>query len=80
MALELPDRHLHGLVVGNRKIIRDLDRQHVEAFDLAADPKERTPLVPLPRDLLDALRRWEDASMDANDHTSSWPYQPSPPW
>lgn len=80
MALELPDRHLHGLIVGNRKIIRDLDRQHVEAFDLAADPQELTPLDPLPRDLLDALRRWEEASMDIDDHTSTWPYLKSTPW
>lgn len=78
MALELRDRHLHGLVLGHRKIIRDLARDAVEAFDLRADPAERRPLDPVPDDLLRALEDYDEHAFGAEDPCFYWPYCHAP--
>lgn len=75
MALELQDVHLHGLVLGRRKIVRDLDRGLLVAFDLAADPEERTPLSPVPADLEAALVGWEEHAFGARSPEFFWPYR-----
>jgi hypothetical protein len=75
LALELPDRHLHGLLLGRRKIIHDLDRDQHWFFDLAADPKELRPIYPLPADLLSALDQWEEIVYGIRNPCMFWPYR-----
>lgn len=75
MALEMRETHLHGLVVGNRKVIRDLRREYVAAYDLAIDPGEKRPLNPVPRDLLKALLDWEEHLFGATRSDYYWPYR-----
>ena len=55
-----PGVHWRALVLGRRKVIRNVNAGWVSAFDLDSDPEERTPLSPLPRDLLQALLQWEE--------------------
>ena len=78
MGLWLPAVHLHGLVLGHRKIIRDLTRGHLEAFDLSEDPGEQRALDPIPGDLEDALIAWEEKGLSATGDRHIWPYQTSP--
>lgn len=77
MGLWLPAVHLHGLVLGDRKIIRDLNRGHLEAFDLTADPTEQRPLRSIPKDLEDALIAWEELGFSATGDAHIWPYSSS---
>jgi hypothetical protein len=64
VALEHGAVHLHGLVRGDRHVLRDLALLRTTAFDLAADPDELHPLVP-DRVLGDALSRWEESGWRA---------------
>ena len=68
------DLHLHGLVMGRRKIIRDLIRNVVHAFDLADDPMESAPLAPVPRELEEALTAWEEMGFGLSGDAHVWPY------
>jgi len=79
MALELQDVHLHGLVLGRRKILRDLDRGLLLAFDLDADPTEQRPLWPVPHDLEAALVGWEEHAFGAQTRAFFWPYAAESP-
>jgi hypothetical protein len=74
LGLELPDRHLHGLLLGHRKIIHDLDRDQHWFFDLDSDPKELRPIYPLPPDLLGDLEQWEEIVYGIRDPCTLWPY------
>lgn len=75
MALEMQDIHLHGLISGHRKIIRDLRREYVVAFDLARDPVEKHPLDPVPTDLMEALLGWEENVFGIQTSDHFWPYK-----
>ena len=63
MALELRDVHLHGLVLGRRKVLRNLKTGVLVAFDLEADPWEQAPILDVPEDLERALVGWEERVM-----------------
>jgi hypothetical protein len=76
-ALEMPTIHLHGLVTGTHKVVRDLDRGQSTAFDLTADPKERAPMTPAPPDLEEELTAWEEDLFGPRDAACFWPYAPS---
>jgi arylsulfatase A-like enzyme len=73
-ALELSDRHRHVLVIGRHKLVRDLRRNLVRAFDLHNDPHERHPLDPLPPGLEAELVAWEEAAFGHLDDRLAWPY------
>ncbi len=61
-----PGLHLQALVLGKRKIIRDVNAGWLSAFDLATDPEERHPLTPVPPDLSRALGQWEEFAFSAH--------------
>jgi hypothetical protein len=74
MSLELPGVHLHGLLVGRTKLIRELTFGQVLAYDLESDPgelKPRTPSVTERRALID----WEEHTF--GDESHAWPYGPA---
>ena len=74
MALEMQTIHLHGLVVGSRKVVRDIDHGAVTAFDLDRDPGEQRPLSPVPAKLEAALVSWEEHLFGPRDDACFWPY------
>jgi hypothetical protein len=75
LALQRRGIHLHGLILGARKIVRDLERDTTVAFDLVADPSEQTPLSPIPGDLAEALVHWEERVSGPRDRHLFWPYR-----
>jgi hypothetical protein len=75
MALEMQNVHLHGLVLGSRKIVRDVDRDDLAAFDLSADPLERRRLAAVPPELEASLVTWEERLFGPRDGTCFWPYE-----
>jgi hypothetical protein len=84
MMLEMPNLHLHGLVVGHRQIVRDVTRRHLAAYDLDRDPRELHPLAHVPGGLLRELEAWEEHGMTLLDDSQVWPYsggaaRPAPP-
>jgi hypothetical protein len=74
-ALELSDIHLHALVRGHRKIIRDVRQGVLFWFDLETDPMEQKPSFYPPPDLEEALVTWEEHVFGVQDPASVWPYR-----
>ena len=75
-ALELIDLHLHGLVLGRRKIVRDIGQGLLFSFDLERDPGEKDPNFYPPDDLEAALVDWEEQVFGDDGDASVWPYLP----
>lgn len=61
LALELSDRHLHGLVLDQEKAIRNLNTDRVEVYDLSSDSAELQPLPSAGSPAAAELTAWEEA-------------------
>lgn len=73
-ALEMPSVHLHALVLGRRKIVRDLRRDVLFWFNLERDAAEQAPAYDPPADLRDALVAWEEHAFGNTAADAVWPY------
>ena len=74
MGVELQTTHLHGMVLGSHKIVRDLELGSIAAYDLAKDPEERHPLQRIPTELREELEFWEEYGFAATGDSHVWPY------
>ncbi len=73
MALEVPGVHLHGLLLGHTKVVRDLVVERALAYDLRSDPHELNPFLPSQAQL-DHLTAWEEQMFGVDDGSQTWPY------
>ena len=75
LQFEMSARHLHGLVLGHRKVIHDLRAGTFRAYDLRNDPGERSPLKSTPPDMIEAPQRWESFAFGRANPSLYWPYR-----
>ena len=74
LGLRMQTEHLHGLIVGHKKVIRDLRQGSILAYDLERDPQERSPLTHVPEELARQLYAWEEYGFSATGDEHLWPY------